>query len=69
MKLTTAEILRKMCATCADCKFFRPDTEECRRTSPIAQALSDDNGDDYIISFWPQVSSDETACGEFKAGN
>ena len=69
MKLTTAEILRKICATCTDCKHYRKDTEECRRTSPIAQVMSDDNGDDYIVSFWPQVSADESACGEFKAGN
>ena len=69
MKLTTADILRKICATCTDCKHYRKETEECRSNAPLAQIMTDDNGGDYIVSFWPQVSADEAACGQFKAGN
>jgi hypothetical protein len=34
----------------------------------MAQMLTDANGDDYQVTFWPQMDVAEGACEQFKAG-
>ena len=71
MKISSAQMVQLMKPSCADCAHFQREESDwghCKANAPIAQMLTDENLEQYRVTFWPQVDADETVCGQFKAG-